>query len=403
MTQLDPYGAFVTLVDRSVRDGPLRGLRVGVKDLIAVEGVPRLCGAAAMVEVTPQPRDATVVARLAEAGARIVATTATHEFGWGVITPATKNPRVAGRIAGGSSGGSAAALAAGLIDGALGTDTAGSIRIPAACCGVVGLKTSEGLLPRDGVQPLAPTLDVVGPLARDVDTLVALLSALAATPIAPATPSPLRVGIIREVDASPIDVEVRAAYERVQDQLRAGAATIAGVSLPTLGQARSATATILAAEEFRIHETTIASFGDLLSANVVRALETSRTITNEMVLQARREVAYFRDALGGVFRSVDVLLLPTLACRLPSAGARFVDVDGTSERVPAALTRLTAVWNGAGVPAGSVPVARDADGAPIAVQVVGRWGEDAAVLGVMKTIEAAVGGPWPPEFDDVSR
>src|SRR5688500_8905041 len=123
-------------------DGPLRGLRAAVKDLIAIAGEPRECGARGIVDPAPQPSHATVVARLLAGGATVVARTATHQLAYGIVTPQTRNPVAPDRIAGGSSGGTAAALAAGLVDIGLGSDTGGSIRIPAACCGVVGLKTT---------------------------------------------------------------------------------------------------------------------------------------------------------------------------------------------------------------------------------------------------------------------
>lgn len=390
----DPYGAVVTWVDRPPLAGPLQGLRVGVKDLIAVAGVPRLCGAPAMVDPTPQARDATVVTRLAEAGAHIVATTATHEFGWGVITPGTSNPRTPDRIAGGSSGGSAAALAAGIVDGALGSDTAGSIRIPAACCGVVGLRPTHGALPLDDVQPLAPSFDTVGPMARDVATVARLWAALSDRSPAQDRPAGLRIGIVRDVMEGPLDAEVRSAVAAVLERLPAGV-HVSQLSVPDLPHAHATTMTILAAEEIRIHDRTLADHGDRLSPGVRAALERSRAMAPEAVLEARRQAALWRDRMTGVFAQVDVLVLPVLPCRVPTVGATSVDVDGHAERVGSALTRLSTPWSLAGLPAGAVPVATDAGGAPIAVQAVGRWGAEDQVLGAMTLLEQAAGGPWP--------
>ncbi len=396
MTPLDRYGALVTLVDRPTQPGPLAGLRVGVKDLIAVAGVPRLCGAPAVADPTPQPRDATAVARLAAAGAHIVATTATHPFGWGVTTPGTTNPRTPDRTAGGSSGGSAAALAAGLVDGALGTDTAGSVRIPAACCGVAGLKTSQGLVPRDGVQPLAPSLDTVGPMARDVTTLARLLTALTEHDVVPSVPQRLGVGLLREVEAAPIDGEVLAAYEAAVERLRQAGAAVVRVSLPAWEPVSEATMTVLAAEEYTVHEATLRDHAAALSPGVIAALQTSAALPNDEVLAARHTVALFRHAVKSMFDRVDVVVTPALPCRVPRSGEMSVDVDGRSERVGRALIRLNAAWSAAGVTAGVVPVARDSDGAPIGVQIVGSWRAEATVLGVMELVERLSGGPWPP-------
>ena len=390
----DPYGAVVSWVDRPPVPGPLAGLRVGVKDLIAVAGVPRLCGAPRMVDPTPQVRDATVVARLAQAGAHIVATTTTHEFGWGVITPDTRNPRAPDRIAGGSSGGSAAALAAGLVDGALGSDTAGSIRIPAACCGVVGLRPTHRALPLDGVQPLAPSFDTVGPMARDVATVVRLWDALTGQAAAAHTTSPLRMATVPAVLDGPLDAEVRAALAATLDGLPAG---VRGprLALPDLAEAHTATMTILAAEEIQVHGRTLSAHGDQLSEGVRAALERSRSLSPDAVLQARRQAALARDRMTGLFAEVDVLILPVLPCRVPAVDARTVDVDGHAEQVATALTRLSTPWSLTGLPAGAVPVATDTGGAPIAMQVVGRWGAEDQVLAAMALLERVAGGPWP--------
>lgn len=402
MNSTDRFGAVVAWIDRPPLRGPLDGLRVGVKDLIAVQGVARRCGMPEIVEATPQTSDAGAVARLVAAGAQIVATTETHPFGWGVTTPQTTNPRNPDLMAGGSSGGSAAALAAGIVDGALGTDTAGSIRIPAACCGVVGLRPSEGLVPRDGVQPLAPSFDAVGPMARDVATTARLLTALSNRPFEVREPPTLRVGVIAQVEAAPIDAHVRGAWVDALDQLRSAGADVAQVSLPAFDAAGRATMTVLAAEEARTHAGTVAQFADRLSPGVVQALREGQALSNERVLDSRRELALFRDALRGIFGSFDVLVLPVLQCQVPAVGARTVAVDGHSERVGSALIRMNSPFSGAGVPAGAVPFAADSPGAPTGLQVVGAWQRDDVVLGAMGLLERLGGGPRPP-ISTISR
>lgn len=391
----DPYGSVVTWIDRPPLPGPLEGLRIGVKDLIAVAGVPRLCGAPAMVDATPSSTDAPAVARLVAAGAQLVATTATHQFGWGVLTPGTRNPRAPGRIAGGSSGGSAAALAGGIVDGALGTDTAGSIRIPAACCGVVGLKPSEGTVPREGVQPLAPSFDIVGPLARDVETVARLQAVLSGRDVRPVPPSPLRVGVVAQLQDVAIDPDVRTAQEAMLEALRRDGARLMPVALPEVTRAPAVTMTILAAEERSVHAATIERYGSALSPGVRRAFERAAALPGDDVLAARREAALWRHSLRAAFWTVDVLVLPVLPCRVPAVGADVVDVEGTTERVGAALTRLTSPWSLAGVCAAAVPVSRDGDGAPVALQVVGPWGGENSVLGVAALLQQLAGGAWP--------
>ncbi|MGH2718975.1 MAG: amidase family protein, partial [Actinomycetota bacterium] len=164
---------------------PLWGIPVGIKDVIDVAGLTTTAASTVLAGTGPAVADAAAVARLRAAGAVIVGKTNTQEFAYGAVTPPTTNPRDEHRIPGGSSGGSAAALAAGHCLGALGTDTAGSIRIPAALCGVVGLKPRPGIVPVDGVIPLAPSFDVVGPMAGDIAGVATLWEALAGRPVGP--------------------------------------------------------------------------------------------------------------------------------------------------------------------------------------------------------------------------
>jgi aspartyl-tRNA(Asn)/glutamyl-tRNA(Gln) amidotransferase subunit A len=391
----DPYHSVVTWIDRPVEPGPLNGLRVGVKDVIAVAGVPRLCGAPALVDPTPQQRDAEVVRRLAAAGAHLVATTSCHQLSFGVTTPGTLNPRAPGRTAGGSSGGAGAALAAGIVDGAVGTDTAGSVRIPAACCGVVGLKTTEGLVSRDGVDPLAPSFDTVGPMARDVATTARLLDAMTDAPVVPEVPRPLRVGVIEQAQRSRVHPDARAVWDEVVGLLAGAGARIERVAIPMLDEAHPALGRIIAAEGYAGHGWAYHERPDALVPDVRQRLAAGERLSHEKLLAARRTAALLRDRLTGVFAQVDVLVLPVLPCRIPLADADEVDVGGEMESVASALTRLVGPANLAGVPAGAVPCGLDADGAPVGMQVMGPWSGEAAVLGVMALIEELVGGPWP--------
>src|SRR5206468_1307742 len=190
---------------------PLWGIPIGIKDIIDVAGTPTTANSRVLAGTVPHA-DAPVVARLRAAGALILGKTATHEFACGTVTPGTSNPWDLGRIPGGSSGGSAAALAAGHCFGALGTDTAGSIRIPAALCGVVGLKPRPGIVPREGVIPLAPSFDVVGPMARTVGDVALLWEVLSDVPVETGDAAGLRV-VFAPPDALPeLEPEVAAAY-----------------------------------------------------------------------------------------------------------------------------------------------------------------------------------------------
>lgn len=388
MSRRDPHGAVVSWVDRPPAAGPLEGLRVAVKDVIAVRGVPRLCGAANLVDRSPQDADAWCVARLADAGAHIVATTSTPPFAYGVTTPGTTNPVAPHRTVGGSSGGSAAAVAAGLVDAALGTDTAGSVRIPAACCGVVGLKTTQGSIERTGVHPLAPTLDTVGVLARDVDTLRLVTAPLVAAPPPEPRAGPLRVGVLDEVTALPMAHDVRQAWSAASAALADAGASVASVTIPTFHDSHAARGRILAAEALRVLDPIVAGRRGAPAA-LRAALERARDLPTDDVLAARRTGAHLRDRLVGLFGTVDVLVLPVFACLVPSRDAVEVDVAGHTERVTSALTRLTGPWNLAGVPAGVVPIGPDSDGAPLAVQIVARWHAERTILDVLALFERA--------------
>lgn len=392
----DPYNSVVTWIDRPARPGPLDGLRVGIKDVIAVAGVPMLCGAGDIVDRSPQAADAEVVRRLVAGGAKVVATTACHQFSFGLTTPGTINPRAPGHTAGGSSGGAAAALAGGIIDGAVGTDTAGSVRIPAACCGVVGLKTTEGVVSRSGVEPLAPSFDTVGPMARDTGTVRRLLEAMAATDLATTAAPRLRIGLVKEALDAPIDPAVRAVWIRLMEDLRRRGERVVEVSVPMLTEAHPALGRIIAAEGFARYGHVLRDHPDALLPDVRQRLEAGARMTQEKLLAARRTAALVRDRLTGVFAEVDVLVLPVLPCRVPQADAIQVDVGDRTEAVASALTRFVGLANLAGVPAGAIPCDRDDAGAPIALQVVGGWRTEATVLAAMERLEDLAGGPWAP-------
>ena len=375
-------------------EGPLAGLTAGVKDLLWVRGLPRGCGAPGLADPAPAERDAAAVALLRAAGAAITMTTQTHQFAYGIVTPQTRNPRAPDHIAGGSSGGSAAAVAAGLVDVALGTDTGGSVRIPAACCGVAGFKPTFGAVPVDGVQPLAPSLDTVGVLAPSVDHLERVLSVLLGRAVR-GVPAAVRVGLPEQVTAQALDPEVRAAWRAAAAALEAAGAEVADVSLPTLPDAPRANGIVLGAEALATHHALLAARPDGWWPQVRERLERARSLTREDLAWAQQVRERLRGELDAVRQRVDVLLTPTLPCVTPRAGSEVVTVDGVEEPITPALTRLTSPWNLIGAPAGSVPAGRDSGSAPLGVQIIGRPGRDGDALGVMKLLEQALGGPWP--------
>lgn len=395
--------------------GSLSGMSLGVKDLIAVAGQPRRCAAPDLVDTTPQPEHATVVARLLDAGALVVATTQLHQLAYGIISPQTGNPRAPERVAGGSSGGSGAAVAAGLVDAALGTDTGGSVRIPAAGCGVVGLKPTRGLVPLTGVQPLAWSLDTVGALAGSVAEVGRVMDVLAgedpADPYsldAPRGPSPersasgpsvegWRLGVPRQLRDARMDSDVRAVWDDVLGDLAEAGAAVRDVDLPALPEAPAANGRILGAEAAAVHGERLAAHPDRFWPSVRDRLEHGLGLRAATVAADRHLGAQLCRQLRDAFADVDALLTPTLPCRLPPVDTDPIVVGGVEEAVTVAMTRFTNPWNLAGLPAGSVPAGLDGGGAPVGVQVVGAWFAEPTVLAGMAAVERLSGGPWPPE------
>ena len=376
---------------RGTVTGALHGVPVAVKDLIDVAGAvtgagsPKLAGNLAAA-------DAAVVARLRAAGAVVVGKTRTHEFAYGVVTPGTVNPWDPRRIAGGSSGGSAAAVAAGLVPGALGSDTAGSIRIPSACCGVVGLKPTWGRVPATGVWPLSWSCDHVGPIAAGV-TDVALLDQVLAGGTArtgPPGPRPAapRIGRLVAGDLDPVDPAVTAVVDELCRRLEAAGATLDEVTLP-LAAARGAVATIVLAEAAEAHARLLAETGeDGYSRAMLSMIRIGRSALAGEYLAGLRYRGRFVALVEGLLAGRDALLLPTIPCVAPASDARTVTIAGAEVGVQAALTRLPGPFNCSGSPVLSLPAGL-VGGLPVGVSLVGRIGGDRDLLDVAAWVEAA--------------
>jgi aspartyl-tRNA(Asn)/glutamyl-tRNA(Gln) amidotransferase subunit A len=397
-------GAFVTVfagearAEAAARDaqrrrgealGPLHGVPLAVKDLVDVAGAvtgagsPKLAGNLAA-------RDAEVVARLRAAGAVLVGKTRTHEFAYGVLTPGTVNPWDETRIAGGSSGGSAAAVAAGLVGFAVGSDTAGSIRIPAACCGVVGFKPTYGAVPAAGVFPLSWSCDHIGPIAAGVSEVALLFEALSGVPVpAPVLPDPLRLGRLVGEDLVLVDPAVSEALDRVCGRLEKGGARIDEVELP-LQAARSAVATIVLPELAAAHARLLAETGEEgYGPRVLDAIRLGQSaLATEYLAGLRyrgRFVALVEELLGGR----DALLLPTIPVVAPERASRVVRLgDGSEMGVQVALTALPGAFNCSGSPVVSIPVGL-VDGLPVGASLVGRIGGDHELLRLAAVVEDA--------------
>jgi len=369
---------FITRFDSS---GP--GPRLAVKDLIDMEGVPTTAGSRALADLArPAERDAECLAGARAAGARIVGRTNLHELalgGTGVNpwfgTPV--NPIDPGLVPGGSSSGSAVAVATGEADVAYGTDTGGSVRIPSACCGTAGLKTTWGRVPLAGVWPLAPSLDTVGPMARDVAGLRIGMALLEPGFVVEAA-APGRVGRLSDPDADP----------RITEALdRALAATgweVVELTLPEWTEVPPRTWGIVSAEAFESDGALLLAAPDGISPDVAAIIGSGEQVTAAALAAARAESARLREAMAQAFEAVDLVVTPTLPVFPPS----LEDPDATE------LFRHTMPVNLAGLPALALPVP-SAGPVPASLQLVGPWGSEAALLAAGAIVEASSDGALP--------
>jgi aspartyl-tRNA(Asn)/glutamyl-tRNA(Gln) amidotransferase subunit A len=397
---------------RGTYRGPLHGVPVALKDLYDTAGVPTTAGSKIYADRVPE-RDATIVARLRAAGAVLVGKTNLHEFAYGVTTDSsfygpTRNPWDLRCVAGGSSGGSGAALAARLCVAATGSDTGGSIRIPAALCGVVGLKPSYGRISCHGLLPLSWTLDHSGPMARTVYATAAMLEAMADhDPLDPvsaqmAVPSytahlrdgvaGLRIGVDPEWALSGIHAEVRSAFREALEVLRGLGAELVEASVPGIDEAMEAALIILMAEATSVHEEFLRTRPDDYQPDVRARLGRGFGVRGLDYARARRSGDLVRRDLGALFERIDLLATPMCAIPAPRLAQQEAAIDTGDVTVMDALTRYTRVFNLTGLPAVSIPCGFSSDALPIGLQLVGRAWDEATVLRAAYAYEAVT--PW---------
>ncbi|MFF7604854.1 amidase family protein [Streptomyces parvulus] len=370
------------------RRGPLHGIPLGLKDLIDVAGTATAAGSRVRAGHLAR-RDSTVAARLLAAGAVLVGKTHTHEFAYGLTTPQTGNARDPGRVAGGSSGGSAVAVAAGAATFALGTDTGGSIRVPAALNGVVGLKPTYGLVPRTGVTSLSWSLDHVGPVTRTVADAALVLPVLGgydpgdpASVTAPRAEEPaaagtdltgLRVGVPVDYFFDHVDPEVEAAVRQAIGRLQELGAHLVDVETPMAHHVRAAHWGLMVPEATAYHEHTLRAVPELYQADVRVLLEAGELMPAGDYLRAQRARTLMRQAWARLLDEVDVVAAPTVPATAVPAGSDTVTwPDGTVETVSDAYVRLCAPANLTGLPSLTLPVGPDSAGLPIGMQLTGR-------------------------------
>ena len=378
--------------------GPLHGVPISVKDLLDVRGTPTT--AASKVRAGHMAdRDATAIAHLRQAGAVIVGKTNLHEFAFGTTNedsaygPA-RNPHDPTRSPGGSSGGSAASVAAGMALATIGTDTGGSIRIPAAACGIVGLKPSLGDVSTAGVVRLSHTFDHVGPLAQTVAdaSLVyhALLGDHAAAMPAPRPLTGLRLAVLRKYFCDLLDDEVRARFEEAIGRLRAAGAHVDDVEILRADEIAPVYLHIQLADASEYHAATLESTPELYTRPVRLRLELGRYVLAEDYVRAMHGRERLQRLTDAALAQHDALLLPTLPIPAPPIGATTIDVAGKAEPVRNLMLRLTQLFNVTGHPAIAMPTGTTGAGLPCSAQLVGCRTQTDALLRVALACEPHV-------------
>jgi aspartyl-tRNA(Asn)/glutamyl-tRNA(Gln) amidotransferase subunit A len=393
------------------RHRPLLGIPITLKDNIWTRGIRTTAGSRVLRDFVPA-ENATVARTLARAGAILLGKTNLHEFAYGVTSnnahygPA-RNPWALDRIPGGSSGGSAAAIAAGLCAASVGTDTGGSIRIPGAMCGIVGLKPTFGRVSVFGTVPLAPTFDHVGPLARSVADAAILLGVLAGRdPLDPTSSAhrvedfsaairkPLRkfrLGRPREYFWEKLDGEVRSLTEAAVRDMEQRGATVHEISLPHLSESADAAANISLAETRYGHETAgyFPGHAEQYSEEVRQRIDAGGTVLATQYLAGLDVQKRVRADFDAAFQEVEAIVAPTVPVPAPPIGAEYVEVHGEQIGVRAALVGMNRPANFTGHPAISVPCGFTRDGLPVGLQLIGPRFEESTLFGIAFAYERA--------------
>ena len=371
---------------------PLDGLAVGLKDLIDTASLPTECGSRALAGRVPVA-DAAVVRRLKAAGAVITGKLRTHEFAMGSRTPPTRNPLDLTRSPGGSSGGSAAALAAFMADGAIGTDTGGSIRKPASYNGVVGLKPTQAVVPMSGIWALAPSLDTCGPMARDVATTTALLRVIGDVEgLAEHRPGRrLRVAVPVGEPWSVVQPDVAAAVARALEAMRALGWDVREIELPACERSVEIQLAILAPEAAAVHEELFAERGALYGADARRYVELGLAASAVSYLRGVKLRETVRAEIRAALADADLLVSATTPFTAPALEATEIEVGGRLLPVDIASLPFCCPFIQADVPALSLPCGVDAEGLPVGLQLVGRSLGELELLGAAAELEPLLG------------
>jgi len=395
-------------LSRGVDRGPLHGIPIAVKDVFETCGVRTTCGSVIFLHHIPQ-RDAAVVERLAAAGAVLVGKAGMHELAYGITSNnphfgAIHNPCNPEHIPGGSSGGSGAAVASDMVFMAMGSDTGGSIRIPASFCGTVGLKPTSGRVSRYGVMPLDFSLDHMGPLTRSVRDAAVTLQAIAGfdprddtsspEPVPDYLPEPrcsirgLRIGLPQNFYFERLDPDVNIAVRRMAATAESLGACILPVRVPDIEALNAIGRVILLAEASALMEKYIGN-RDQFGSDVLALFDQGRLLPATDYVNAQRLRRMMQREFAGLWAQVDCLFTPTTPMAAPRIGDKTVRLGEFVEDVRLAATRLVRGINVLGLPALSIPCGRDSQGLPVGLQMIGRPFDEALILRVAAALEDA--------------
>ncbi len=373
--------------------GPLHGIPLSLKDLIDVAGLPTTAASRVRIgHVAVQ--DADVVTRLRQAGAVIVGKTNLHEFAFGTTNedsafgPA-RHPLDPTRSPGGSSGGSAVSVATGMSLATIGTDTGGSIRIPAAVCGLVGLKPTHGEVSTQGVVPLSWTFDHVGPLARSVSDAWYVYRALVDRALPPTltASSSLRLVVSRRYFCEVLDPEVSSRFDAVLERLEQAGIRTDDVDIANAERVAAVYLQIVLGEAAAYHAATLESKAEEYTTPVRLRLEMARYALAEDYVRARAGRRALTEEVDRAMGDAHALVLPTLPIVAPRLGEAAVTIDGMAHPVRNLMLRLTQLFNVTGHPAVTLPCGTNREGLPIGLQLVGRRGQTPALMQAALAIE----------------
>ena len=378
---------------RGVDRGPLHGIPIAHKDLMWTKGVRTTSGSKLFADFVPD-RDAPVVAKLAEAGAVMIGKTGLHELAYGITSDnphfgTIRNSRDPERSPGGSSGGSGVAVATGMAFMATGTDTGGSIRVPASFCGVAGLKPTYGLVDRRGVQPLGLSLDHVGPMGRTVDDVRLALDAMAGTAkrkAAPAALRKIRVGLPENFYFDAVLPEVKTAVHGAAQRAEKIGARVVPVRVPDIEALNTVGLVILLSEAAAVHQSNLHRRGDF-GVDVLALLDQGSLIPAVDYVNAQRQRKRFLNEFHALFRDIDCLFTPSTPITAPRIGQTEIALDGVPYDTRMLTTRFVRGMNVLGFPALSIPCGLSAEGLPIGLQIIARPFEENLLLALGQALE----------------